>query len=134
MGEEKKKTSKLALYAIILVLAAIIVIIIAAIADNRENAYKNDISETHNANMSAVQNELVNLKNDNYNLEQRIKHDGEIADELSEVIKLFNSGDINAANEKYAKIKIDSVPDGLKGLYESVGNLLTQSATATTTD
>lgn len=134
MGEEKKKTGKLAIYAVILVLVAVIVIIIAAMADNRENEYKNNINETNNANMTAAQNEIVALKNDKYNLEQDIKHDGEISDELSEVINLFKGGDIDAANERYAKIKIDSVPDGLKGLYASVGKLLTQSATATTTD
>lgn len=131
MGEEKKKTGKLAVYAIILVLAAIIVIIIAAMADNRENAYKNSINETHDANMSAVQNEIVALKNDNYNLEQHIKHDGEFAAELSEVIKLYDDNKTTAAKEMYEKIKTDSVPDGLKELYASVGKLLTKSVTTT---
>lgn len=45
MSEEKKNFRKLSSYAIIMILAAVIVIIIAAMADDRETKYEDQITE-----------------------------------------------------------------------------------------
>ncbi len=67
MSEEKKNFRKLSSYAIIMILAAVIVIIIAAMADNRETKYEDQITEKEQLNVS-IQNEIVRLKDENYTL------------------------------------------------------------------
>ena len=67
MSEEKKNFRKLSSYAIIMILAAVIVIIIAAMADDRETKYEDQITEKEQLNVS-IQNEIVRLKDENYTL------------------------------------------------------------------
>ena len=82
MEEKKKKSGKLATYAIIMLLTAIIVIIIAAMADNREESFQNQIEETTQAN-TTIQEEVVRLKNENYDLKNQLEKLQQEKDKLS---------------------------------------------------
>ncbi len=74
---EKKKGDKnknILTYGVIMIISVIIIILFAAMADNRENELDTKINETQRAN-ETIQNEVVNLKDENYNLNKKIEED-----------------------------------------------------------
>lgn len=72
MYEEKKKYKNMGTYAIMLFLAVVLILIIAAMADNREEQYENQIQEQVQIN-SNIQNEIVSLKDENYRLKNEVE-------------------------------------------------------------
>ncbi len=68
MANEKKKYN-IGTYAVVLILAAIFIIIIAAMADNREDHFENQITKQNEINQG-IQERIVTLESDNYNLKK----------------------------------------------------------------
>ena len=133
MDEKNKKSGKLATYAVIMLLTAIIVIIIAAMADNREESFQNQIEETTQAN-TTIQEEVVRLKNENYELKtkldkvqdekDKLSASSDLCTKLSDVCKLYRAGNTDEARQKFESIDESSVSDGLKDLYTSVKSMV----------
>lgn len=133
MDKDKKGASKLASYAIILILMIIIVIIIAAMADDRERTFKTQIDQTTQTNIT-IQDEIVALKDENYELKQQIdqlkpkaENNDKVAEHLSilnEIIQLFNDGKTEEANTRYAGLDPASIPETLTELYNSIGKMV----------
>ena len=137
LEEKKKKSGKLATYAIIMLLTAIIVIIIAAMADNREESFQNQIEETTQAN-TTIQEEVVRLKNENYDLKNQLEKlqqekdklsaSDSLCTKLSDICKLYLAGNTDEAKNEFEGIDEASVPDNLKDLYSSIKSLTDASA------
>ena len=92
MGKDRKGEKKLASYAIVLILMVIIVIIIASMADDRERTFQTQIDQTTQTNMT-IQDEIVALKDENYNLKQQIdslQPKAENNDKLTEQLPILN--------------------------------------------
>lgn len=140
MDEKNKKSGKLATYAVIMLLTAIIVIIIAAMADNREESFQNQIEETTQAN-TTIQEEVVRLKNESYELKttldkvqsekDKLSASNDLCIKLSDICKLYQAGNIDEARRKLESIDESSVSDDLKDLYASVKTLVEASETET---
>lgn len=140
MDEKNKKSGKLATYAVIMLLTAIIVIIIAAMADNREESFQNQIEETTQAN-TTIQEEVVRLKNENYELKtkldkvqnekDKLSASSDLCTKLSDVCKLYRAGNTDEARQKFESIDEGSVSDDLKDLYTSVKTLVEAPAAET---
>lgn len=133
MDEKNKKSGKLATYAVIMLLTAIIVIIIAAMADNREESFQNQIEETTQAN-TTIQEEVVRLKNENYELKtkldkvqnekDKLSASSDLCTKLSDICKLYRAGNTDEARQKLESIDESSVSDELKDLYASVKSMV----------
>ena len=133
LDKDKKGAKKLASYAVILILMIVIVIIIAAMADDRERTFQTQIDQTSRANMT-IQDEIVALKDENYNLKQQldqIKPKADSADKilnqlsvLNEALSLYNTDKAEEALAKYAEIDSSSVPESLTELYNTIGSTL----------
>lgn len=133
MDEKNKKSGKLATYAVIMLLTAIIVIIIAAMADNREESFQNQIEETTQAN-TTIQEEVVRLKNENYELKtkldkvqnekDKLSASNDLCTKLSDICKLYRAGNTDEARQKLESIDESSVSDELKDLYASVKSMV----------
>lgn len=133
MDEKNKKSGKLATYAVIMLLTAIIVIIIAAMADNREESFQNQIEETTQAN-TTIQEEVVRLKNENYELKtkldkvqnekDKLSASNDLCTKLSDICKLYRAGNTDEARQKLESIDESSVSDELKDLYASVESMV----------
>lgn len=133
MGKDKKGEKKLASYAIVLILMVIIVIIIASMADDRERTFQTQIDKTTQTNMT-IQDEIVALKDENYNLKQQIdtlqpqaENNDKVAEQLpilNEIIQLFNDGKTEEANAKYAEINSAEISETLIELYNSIGEII----------
>ena len=129
MKNDKEKNGKLSTYVIVMLLAIIIVIIIAAMADNREQNFQNQIDSTTQTNM-AIQNEIVTIKDANYSLTQeneKLKKQLEentayfdICNTLSEVISLYNANKLDEAKQKFSGIDRELLPDALIPIYDTV--------------
>ncbi len=140
MDEKNKKSGKLATYAVIMLLTAIIVIIIAAMADNREESFQNQIEETTQAN-TTIQEEVVRLKNENYELKtkldkvqdekDKLSASSDLCTKLSDICKLYRAGNTDEARQKLESIDESSVSDELKDLYASVKTLVEAPAAET---
>ena len=133
MDKDKKGASKLASYAIILILMIIIIIIIAAMADDRERTFQTQIDQTTQTNIT-IQDEIVALKDENYDLKQQIdrlkpkaENNDKVTEQLStlnEIIQLFNDGKTEEANTRYAELDPASIPETLAELYNLIGKML----------
>lgn len=133
MDEKNKKSGKLATYAVIMLLTAIIVIIIAAMADNREESFQNQIEETTQAN-TTIQEEVVRLKNENYELKtkldkvqdekDKLSASSDLCTKLSDICKLYRAGNTDEARQKLESIDESSVSDELEDLYASVKSMV----------
>ena len=126
---DKKGAGKLGTYAVILLLMVIIVIIIAAMADNREQSFQNQIEETTQANMTK-QNEIVALEAENYNLIREVEElkksvdeynaSSEVTQILCDAWTLYESDKRQEAADKLSEIDESSVPESITPLYRAV--------------
>lgn len=73
-----------------MIICVIILIIFAALADNREEEIDNRIIETERTNES-IQNELVNLKEENYKLTKEKETNDETINEYNEYLEDLSS-------------------------------------------
>lgn len=132
--KDKKESlpKKLGLYATILLLLVIIVIIFAAMADNREQNYENQINETTKINVS-IQEEIVTLKDENYRLKQeneKLKasaltdEEKEAEAKIDNVYSLLSEGKTEDAKKAFAEISPESIPDKAKKYYNAVALLI----------
>ncbi len=65
--QEEKNRNKLGTYAVVMVLATALLIILAAMADNREEHFENQINQQAQINVD-IQNQIVRLEDENYKL------------------------------------------------------------------
>lgn len=135
LGKDKKKAGKLATYAVILLLMVIIVIIIAAMADSREKTFQMRINETTQTNIT-IQDEIVTLKDENYQLKKKIEELEKTAAEtsaaldtnniLSEIWTLYESGNKTDARTKYKEIDGAAIPEPSKAYYDALGKAISK--------
>ncbi len=126
MSEEKKRKN-LGTYAVILILAAVFVIIIAAMADNRENLFEDQISQQTEINVG-IQNQIVRLEDENYNLKKEIEElNGKTASQekeivfqqtLREIYTLVINGNTEEAKTKADSLDITSLTETQKDAYD----------------
>lgn len=130
MTAQEKKYKNLGTYATIMVLAVIILIIIAAMADNREEAFRTQQEETVSTIQSEVDRlsgdnqtigtENENLKNDN----EKLKKEVEFYSSLISAWESYSQGDIKEANEKLLSINKDTLNEEEKTSYDILEKLL----------
>jgi hypothetical protein len=87
---EEKKRKNLGTYAICMILAVIILIIFAAMADNREQHFENQIDEKEKLNMS-IQNQIVTLTDENYNLKQETQQKTVALEEKEKEVQFYQA-------------------------------------------
>ena len=115
MSDEKKKYKNLATYAVVMALAVVVLIIFAAMADNREQNF-----EKESLNVS-IQNEIVSLKDENYNLknssdklEEELKQATEeknFYNVLSDAWQLYGTDKKEEAAKKLEEINADKLSE-----------------------
>lgn len=88
MSEDKKKTKNLAIYAVCMILTVVILIIFAAMADNREEHFESRIHEQEELNVG-IQNQIVALTDENYNLKKELESKNETLTQQSEEIQFL---------------------------------------------
>lgn len=88
MSEEKKKTKNLAIYAVCMILTVVILIILSAMADNREEHFESRIHEQEELNVG-IQNQIVALTDENYNLKKELESKNETLTQQSEEIQFL---------------------------------------------
>ncbi len=131
--KENQKTGRLATYAVIMLLMAIIVIIIAAMADDREQQFQSQIESTTLTNMT-IQQEIVTLKDENYLLRQENENlkaelsAGSVYSvtcaDLSEALRLYESGDIDGAKARLEKTDVSTLPETILPVYNKISELI----------
>lgn len=120
MSDEKKKYKNLATYAVVMALAVVVLIIFAAMADNREQNFETQLNEKESLNVS-IQNEIVSLKDENYNLKNssdKLKEDLKQATEekdfynvLSDACQLYGTDKKEEAAKKLEEINADKLSE-----------------------
>ncbi len=126
MKDDQKKMGKLATYSVIMLLTAIIIIIIAAMADNREEMFQSQIEQKTQTNMT-IQNEIVALKDENYNLKQendKLKGETEdylakenVSKAISDALMLYNENKVDESKAKLGEINTDTLQEVTLDLY-----------------
>ena len=129
MTEERKSFKKVGTYAVVLFLAAVFLILIAAMADNREEQYEEQINQQAQINMD-IQNQIVRLEDENYNLKNEMEElKGKSAEQeqglmvyqtLSEVYALALSGKYTAAAEALAKLDPATLTEAQQAAYTTL--------------
>lgn len=127
-----KKKNNIMNYAVIMIICVIIVILIAAMADDREEQIDNRIMETERANAN-IQNELVNLKDENYKLSKELEKTKESADSLlnsksqldslTNVWNLYESGKMQEAAAALQAIDNSAFDENLTAYYNALSKL-----------
>ena len=130
---DNKKIKNLGTYAIIMILSLVIIIIFAAMADDRESKFENQIYEQTQTNV-AIQNEIVKLKDDNYTLSKDLeKVKAELNTNtasmnfykvMTSAWTLYNENKLNDAAVKMAEIDSSSLNEEEKAHYEKLLKLL----------
>lgn len=120
MSDEKKKYKNLATYAVVMALAVVVLIIFAAMADNREQNFETQLNEKESLNVS-IQNEIVSLKDENYNLKNssdKLEEDLKQATEekdfynaLSDAWQLYGTDKKEEAAKKLEEINVDKLSE-----------------------
>lgn len=133
MEKDKKKAGKLATYATILLLMVIIVIIIAAMADDREKTFQMRIEETTQTNLT-IQDEIVSLKDENYQLKKKIEELEKTNNEtvqatetnakLDEIWNLLKDDKKDEAKSKFEEIDKSALPEQSKTYYEAISEII----------
>lgn len=129
MKSSTDKTGKLSTYVTVMLLSVIIIIIIAAMADDREQNFQSQLESTVQTN-TTIQNEIVTLKEENYNLlqekislEEKLEENSQkltLCSSFSEIIVLYNDGNVAEAKQKLEEIDKETLSDELKPLYDAV--------------
>ncbi len=130
---DNKKIKNLGTYAIIMILSLVIIIIFAAMADDRESKFENQIYEQTQTNV-AIQNEIVKLKDDNYTLSKDLeKVKAELNTNtasmnfykvMTSAWTLYNENKLNDAAVKMTEIDSSSLNEEEKAYYEKLLKLL----------
>ena len=130
---DNKKIKNLGTYAIIMILSIIIIIIFAAMADNRETEFENQIYEQNQTNV-AIQNEIVKLKDENYTLSKDLENTkAELSTNtasmnfyktMTSAWTLYNENKLNDAAVKLKEIDLSSLNEEEKTYYETLFKLL----------
>ena len=128
MSEERRRKN-LGTYAVIMVLAAVLLIIIAALADNREEHFENQINVQTQINTD-IQNQIVRLEDENYKLKkeaEELKASSAAAEQamtvyqtLTEVYALALSGNPHDATEKLKTIDTKTLTEEEKTAYDTL--------------
>lgn len=123
MSDEKKKYKNLATYAVVMALAVVVLIILAAMADNREQNFENQLNEKENLNVS-IQNEIVSLRDENYELKNSAdKLETDLAQAtaerdfytaLSDAWELYGADKYDEALKKLEETESDKLSDEQK--------------------
>ncbi|MBE5039210.1 hypothetical protein [Ructibacterium gallinarum] len=137
MPDEKKKFKNLTTYAVIMILAVVIIIIIAAMADNREQQFENQINQQQETNMS-IQNEIVNLKDENYRLQKEKEELEQASAEAKASLSFYTAmtqgweyyqqGKMEEAAAKLSEIQRESLSDEEKIHFELLDGLIAAAA------
>ncbi len=111
---DEKNRKKLGTYAVVMVLATALLIILAAMADNREEHFEDQINQQTQINVD-IQNQIVRLEDENYKLAkeaEELKSKAALQEQaltvyqtLSEVYALALTGKEREAAERL-KLKI----------------------------
>lgn len=131
-NEEPKKKNNIMNYAVIMIICVIIIILIAAMADDREEQIDNRILETERANES-IQNEVVQLKDENYKLTKELEKTANAGEELAAykaqldsmtaVWELLEKGDTDAAAAAVKAIDASGFDENQKAYYDALCRL-----------
>lgn len=136
MSEEKKKFKNLATYSVTMVLAVVVIIIFAAMADNRESDFESQLNEKENINIT-IQNEIVSLKDENYELKNqldRLQTDLEKSSKeinfyktISEIMDLCDSGNYDEAAAKLAEISSEDLNEDEAEKIEKIKGIIEET-------
>ncbi len=120
-------------YAVIMIICVIIIILFAAMADNRENEIDDRISETQKTN-ETIQNELVRLQDENYNLNKQIQQNETAAsayavmteqqNQLTEIKNLISAGNTDEAKAKIQSIDTSAFDENTSAYYSALCEIL----------
>lgn len=137
MNDDNKKTDKkqknIFSYAVIMIICVIIIILFAAMADNRENEIDDKISETQKTN-ETIQNELVRLQDENYNLNKQIQQNETAAsayavmteqqNQLTDIKNLITAGNTEEAKAKIQSIDTSAFDENTLAYYSALCEIL----------
>lgn len=129
MTKKEKQAKSLFTYAVILLIGVMIIIVIAAMADHREQVLNNNINEAKSTN-AVIQEELIQAKDENYNLKnenEALKADSEELkklDELNKVWNLYKEGKKEEALEELKKIPTDAMGETENAYYSALCEVL----------
>ena len=131
--KENKKQKNIFSYAVIMIICVIIIILFAAMADNRENEIDDKISETQKTN-ETIQNELVRLQDENYNLKKQIEQNEtttsayavmtEQQNKLTEINNLITDGKEEEAKAKLQAIDASNFDENTLAYYSALCKIL----------
>lgn len=137
MSGDNKKSDKrqrnIFSYAVIMIICVIIIILFAAMADNRENEIDDRISETQKTN-ETIQNELVRLQDENYNLNKQIQQNETAAsayavmteqqNQLTKIKNLISAGNTDEAKAKIQSIDTSAFDENTSAYYSALCEIL----------
>ena len=131
--KENKKQKNIFSYAVIMIICVIIIILFPAMADNRENEIDDKISETQKTN-ETIQNELVRLQDENYNLKKQIEQNEtttsayavmtEQQNKLTEINNLITDGKEEEAKAKLQAIDASNFDENTLAYYSALCKIL----------
>ncbi len=131
--KENKKQKNIFSYAVIMIICVIIIILFAAMADNRENEIDDKINETQKTNES-IQNELVRLQDENYNLKKQLEQNEAAAsayavmteqqNKLTEINNLINAGKEEEAKAEFMAIDSSAFDENTMAYYSALREIL----------
>ncbi len=137
MSDDNKKTDKkqrnIFSYAVIMIICVIIIILFAAMADNRENEIDDKITETQRTN-ETIQNELVRLQDENYNLNKQIQQNEtavsayavltEQQNQLTEIMNIIKTGNTEEAKTKIQAVDTSAFDENTLAYYSALCEIL----------
>lgn len=133
MTEKNKRIKNLSTYVVCMILTVIILIIFAAMADNRESHFENQLQEKDQINLS-IQNQIVTLTDENYalkkekeSLEKQLQEKEKrvtFLNTLKEVLSLHTQNEETKAKELFSSLNIDEMDEEMKAEYQKLKELL----------
>ena len=130
---EEKKYKNLSTYVVCMILAVIILIIFAAMADNREEHFKDQLNEKEQVNVS-IQNQIVSLSDENYHLKKNAEETAkeleaknqelQVVTAMKQAWQFLAQGDKTAANEVCKTLEGVSLTEEQQAEYTQLQNLM----------
>lgn len=135
LSEKEKQAKNLFTYAVILLLAVVIIIIIAAMADDHEQKYRNEINSSKET-ATTVQNEIIELKDELYRLQQEndeLKKQAEESakyraqiESMNQVWVNLSTGRYDEAQTAFKSIDPSGFDDTLSSYYAALSKLMSK--------
>ena len=126
----KKDFKRLYTYGLIMIVCVIIIVIFAWLSSTKLESSQADYEDKLMQNRTQIEElekRIADLEDEKYKLEKEVKKNTDAQaklDDLTEVFKLIEAGDLDTAKEKFGRIETGGFDDAALAFYGALNSIL----------